>query len=129
MDLIINVPLDVNRSLFSGGPPSADSTRDCLQQMNWMMQDYFDMDTLGVKVTTTKLLSTDDETAMELLRKYTRKVDERYKGRLLNVPPFPNSYEMTLKRLYSVENKMARDSGNCSAYCEKINDYISKSNC
>ncbi|XP_058978770.1 uncharacterized protein LOC109614484 [Musca domestica] len=36
---------------------------------------------------------------------------------------------MALKRLYSVEDKMARDSDYGSAYCKKINDYISKNYC
>ncbi|XP_073835298.1 uncharacterized protein isoform X2 [Musca autumnalis] len=112
--------------------PSTDSTGNCLQQINWMMQNYFDVETLGVKVTTAQLLSADDERAMELLKKHTRKVGERYECRLLwkqNVPPFPDSFEMALKRLYSVENKMARDIEYGSAYCEKINDYISKGYC
>ncbi|XP_075164615.1 uncharacterized protein LOC142237138 isoform X2 [Haematobia irritans] len=155
---LVKLPLDVPRILSAAGPiatttrlgvmvygPTAgtnptttrralharryENKEDDLQSLNVMMKNYFDMESLGVKITTTKLIPADDERALKLLNEFTREVGGRYECRLLwkeNIPPFPESYEMALKRLYCVEKKMARDSEYSRVYCQKINDYLSK---
>ncbi|XP_073835512.1 uncharacterized protein isoform X5 [Musca autumnalis] len=71
---------------------------------------------------TQKILPTDDECAVKLLKSQSRKVDERYKCLLWkqNVPPFPDSYDIASKNLYIVANKMVRDGEHCSAHSERI---------
>ncbi|XP_073835508.1 uncharacterized protein isoform X2 [Musca autumnalis] len=100
---------------------STDSPEDNLRQMS-MMQNNCDVRILDAKVNTKKILPTDDECAVKLLKSQSRKVDERYKCLLWkqNVPPFPDSYDMASKNLYIVENKMVRDGEHCSAHCERI---------
>ncbi|XP_073824789.1 uncharacterized protein isoform X1 [Musca autumnalis] len=100
---------------------STDSPEDNLRQMS-MMQNNCDVKILDAKVNTKNILPTDDECAVKLLKSQSRKVDERYECLLWkqNVPPFPDSYDMALKNLYTVENKMVRDSEHCSAHCERI---------
>ncbi|XP_075151925.1 uncharacterized protein LOC142225965 isoform X3 [Haematobia irritans] len=100
-----------------------------LQQMHKLMSGYFDIETLGVKVTTETLRSKDDERAIMLLKKNTKKIHERYECSLLwkeYVPPIPDSYQMALNRLYSVEKKMSKDREFAMQYYDKINDYIKK---
>ncbi|XP_075151711.1 uncharacterized protein LOC142225776 isoform X2 [Haematobia irritans] len=100
-----------------------------LQQMHKLMSGYFDIETLGVKVTTETLRSKDDERAIMLLKKNTKKIHERYECSLLwkeYVPPIPDSYQMALNRLYSVEKKMSKDPEFAMQYYDKINDYIKK---
>ncbi|XP_059218365.1 uncharacterized protein LOC131994991 isoform X1 [Stomoxys calcitrans] len=83
-----------------------DHENQLLQEMHDMMRGYFDIETLGVK-----------------------KVHERYECSLLwkeYVPPIPDSYATALKRLYSIERKMAKDREYATQYCDKINDYIKK---
>ncbi|XP_075162885.1 uncharacterized protein LOC142235518 [Haematobia irritans] len=141
----LTVPLDVPRILSAAGPiatttrlgvmvygPTAgtnptttrralharryENKEDDLQSLNVMMKNYFDMESLGVKITTTKLIPADDERALKLLNEFTREVECRLLWKE-NIPPFPESYEMALKRLYCVEKKMARDS-----YTRKIEE-------
>ncbi|XP_073831109.1 uncharacterized protein [Musca autumnalis] len=99
---------------------STESPEDNLRQMS-MMQNNCDVKILDAKVNTKKKLPNDDECAVKLLRSQSRKIDGRYECLLWkqNVPQFPDSYDMVLKNLYIVENKMVRDREHCSAHCER----------
>ncbi|XP_073835242.1 uncharacterized protein isoform X4 [Musca autumnalis] len=100
---------------------SIDSPEDNLRQIS-MMQNNCDVKILDAKVNTKKILPTDDECAVKLLKSQSRKVDERYECLLWkqNVPPFPYSYDMASKNLNIAENKMVRDGEHCSAHCERV---------
>ncbi|XP_075164616.1 uncharacterized protein LOC142237140 [Haematobia irritans] len=104
---LVKLPLDVPRILSAAGPiatttrlgvmvygPTAgtnptttrralharryENKEDDLQSLNVMMKNYFDMESLGVKITTTKLIPADDERALKLLNEFTREVGGRY---------------------------------------------------
>ncbi|XP_059217038.1 uncharacterized protein LOC131994307 isoform X1 [Stomoxys calcitrans] len=103
-----------------------------LEDMNNMMRGYFDVETLGIKVYTKPLISKKNERAMQLLNKATKWVNGRYECPLLwkeNVPLIPESYDMALRRLYSIEQKMAKNREYGIEYKAKIDDYIKKGYC
>ncbi|XP_059223933.1 uncharacterized protein LOC131997270 [Stomoxys calcitrans] len=85
---------------------------DVLKELSDMMRGYFDVETLGTKIPVKPIKSKEDERAMGILETNTKQVNDRYECSLLwreDVRPIPDSYNMALNRLYSVERKMAKD--------------------
>ena len=84
---------------------------DFMESINNMMKNYFDLETLGVKADVKKVISSADERALSILEKTTVRKGERYESGMLwkdNLPDFPDSFQMALNRLYTVEKKMSR---------------------
>ncbi|XP_059224765.1 uncharacterized protein LOC131997912 [Stomoxys calcitrans] len=105
---------------------------DVLKELSDMMRGYFDVETLGTKIPVKPIKSKEDERAMGILETNTKQVNGRYECSLLwreDVRPIPDSYNMALNRLYSVERKMAKDSEYKMEYCDKIADYVKKGYC
>ena len=100
-----------------------------IENMNSMMKNYFDMETLGVKLDAKKIISKAEERAMNILKQTTVRIGERYESGMLwrdNFSIFPDSYKMAEQRLASVERKMARDEDYAKEYRAKISDYVQK---
>ncbi|XP_073835482.1 uncharacterized protein isoform X3 [Musca autumnalis] len=103
-----------------------------LEEMTSMMRNYFDTETLRVKINTKPLMSDEDKRALDILESETKRVDGRYECPLLwkkDVPPLPSSYNMALNRLYSVEQKMQKDEDYASKYKSKIEHYVKEGYC
>lgn len=66
---------------------------------------------------------------MDILNKTTKRRGERFESGLLwreNFLAFPDSYQMALSRLITVERKMDKNSLFAEEYCNKIDEYVKK---
>ena len=75
------------------------------------------------------LLSKDDQRALDIMKKTVKKIGNRYEiglpYRFENMK-FPESKQMALKRLSTIERKMDADQNYAEKYCAKIEDYVTK---
>lgn len=94
-----------------------------------LVRDYFETENFGVKVPTRLLESADDARARRMLTEATVRVGERFQTALLwrkDDVRLPHSYNMALRRLISVERKMARDLEYAALYRANIESYVTK---
>jgi hypothetical protein len=95
-----------------------------------LVKGSFEIDNYGASPVENKSIkNVEDERAMSILEKTTRKVGERYESGLLwksDDFKFPPSYENALKRLKHIERKMAKDPTFKEEYTKKIVDYKEK---
>ncbi|XP_070067136.1 uncharacterized protein [Drosophila virilis] len=93
-----------------------------------MVNDYFDIENFGVKLTP-PVAASDDAQAQRILEDSTVKLGERYQTGLLwnrdNVE-LPRSYDMAYKRLIKIERKMKRTDQFKQAYMKMMDDYVHK---
>ncbi|XP_070145039.1 uncharacterized protein [Drosophila kikkawai] len=120
------------------GPVSGQSTtpspRSCLlavsmeDAMEKMVEDYFEMESFGVKLAP-QVAASDDARAQRILEDTTVKVGRRYQTGLLwkdDHAVLPRSYEMAHRRLINVEKKFKRNGQLALEYDRIIKDYVSK---
>nr|XP_043069093.1 uncharacterized protein LOC122321985 [Drosophila bipectinata] len=120
------------------GPVSGQSTtpspRSCLlavsmdDTMEKMVEDYFEMESFGVKLAP-PVAASDDVGAKRILEDTTVKVGRRYQTGLLwkdDHAVLPRSYEMAHRRLINVEKKLKRNGQLALEYDRIIKDYVSK---
>ncbi|XP_070855166.1 uncharacterized protein [Drosophila suzukii] len=120
------------------GPVSGQSTtpspRPCLlavsmdDTMEKMVEDYFEMESFGVKLAP-QVAGSDDARAQRSLEDTTVKVGRRYQTGLLwkdDYAVLPRSYEMAHRRLINVEKKLKRNGQLALEYDRIIKDYVSK---
>ncbi|XP_070144891.1 uncharacterized protein [Drosophila kikkawai] len=120
------------------GPVSGQSTtpspRSCLlavsmeDAMEKMVEDYFEMESFGVKLAP-QVAASDDARAQRILEDTTVKVGRRYQTGLLwkdDHAVLPRSYEMAHRRLINVEKKLRRNGQLALEYDRIIKDYVSK---
>lgn len=94
-----------------------------------IMSDYFDAETFGVKPDLKPLLGAEDKRAMNILKNTTKRCGNRYESGLLwrhDDIKLPNSYEMALHRLESLERKFIKDPELAIQYQIKIKEYVEK---
>ena len=88
-----------------------------------MVKEHFLMDNLGVSPLGTKLESTENKRARQILESTTRRVTEGFETGLLwrrDDVSFPNSYAMAFSRLKSIERKIQKSPG----LAERVNDLV-----
>ncbi|XP_070855548.1 uncharacterized protein [Drosophila suzukii] len=120
------------------GPVSGQSTtpspRSCLlavsmdDTMEKMVEDYFEMESFGVKLAP-QVAGSDDARAQRILEDTTVKVGRRYQTGLLwkdDYAVLPRSYEMAHRRLINVEKKLKRNGQLALEYDRIIKDYVPK---
>ncbi|XP_044316206.1 uncharacterized protein LOC123037801 [Drosophila rhopaloa] len=120
------------------GPVSGQSTtpspRSCLlavsmdDTMEQMVEDYFEMESFGVKLAP-QVAGSDDARAQRILEDTTVKVGRRYQTGLLwkdDHAVLPRSYEMAHRRLINVEKKLKRNRQLALEYDRIIRDYVAK---
>ncbi|XP_070855366.1 uncharacterized protein [Drosophila suzukii] len=120
------------------GPVSGQSTtpspRSCLlavsmdDTMEKMVEDYFEMESFGVKLAP-QVAGSDDAQAQRILEDTTVKVGRPYQTGLLwkdDYAVLPRSYEMAHRRLINVEKKLKRNGQLALEYDRIIKDYVSK---
>nr|XP_036678396.1 uncharacterized protein LOC118879593 [Drosophila suzukii] len=120
------------------GPVSGQSTtpspRSCLlavsmdDTMEKMVEDYFEMESFGVKLAP-QVAGSDDARAQRILEDTTVKVGRRYQTGLLwkdDYAVLPRSYEMAHRLLINVEKKLKRNGQLALEYDRIIKDYVSK---
>ncbi|XP_070138625.1 uncharacterized protein [Drosophila bipectinata] len=120
------------------GPVSGQSTtlspRFCLlavsmdDSMEKMVEDYFEMESFGVKLAP-PVAASDDARAQRILEDTTVKVGRRYQTGLLwkdDHAVLPRIYEMAHRRLINVEKKLKRNGQLALEYDRIIKDYVSK---
>ncbi|XP_062538612.1 uncharacterized protein LOC134206886 [Armigeres subalbatus] len=93
------------------------------------VKSYFSLDSLGVQLNGTPLMSKDDERAIKLLRENTVLHNKRYETCLLwryDDVRLPSSKTMALKRQNFLSKRMAREPVLAKALQEKILDYQAK---
>ncbi|XP_062535271.1 uncharacterized protein LOC134204461 [Armigeres subalbatus] len=93
------------------------------------VKSYFSLDSLGVQLNGTPLMSKDDERAMKLLQENTVLHNKRYETCLLwryDDVRLPSSKSMALKRQNCLSKRMAREPVLAKALQEKILDYQAK---
>ncbi|XP_075167990.1 uncharacterized protein LOC142241581 [Haematobia irritans] len=96
--------------------------------LHQLVVDFFNVESIGVRSTPT-IVSNDDARATKILENTTKRVGNHFQTGLLwkgDDVIMPNSYDMSLKRLQSMERKMIRDYNFSVAYKEIIASYIKK---
>jgi len=94
-----------------------------------LVKDFFMTDNFAVSPPKKVIQSKENERAMTILEKTTRRVDGAWETGLLwkeDHPVLPNNYQTALKRLTSVERKMDTDPKFAEKYREKISEYLTK---
>ncbi|XP_041673750.1 uncharacterized protein LOC121529822 [Drosophila eugracilis] len=120
------------------GPVSGQSTtpspRSCLldvsmdNTMEKMVEDFFDMESFGVKLAPS-VAASDDARAQRILEDTTVKVGRRYQSGLRwkdDHAVLPRSYEMAHRRLINVEKKLKRNGQLPLEFDRIIKDYPGK---
>ncbi|XP_044779809.1 uncharacterized protein LOC123327454 [Drosophila simulans] len=116
------------------GSASPPVSRSCLLAVSHdnllekMVSDYFETENFGVKPAP-PVAAGDDVRALSILEDTTKRVGRRFQTGLLwkdDGVRLPDSYNMALKRLVSIERKMKRDEVFARAYKGIMDDYIKK---
>ncbi|XP_037943341.1 uncharacterized protein LOC119676179 [Teleopsis dalmanni] len=98
-------------------------------KLHQLVKEYFELDSLGIKNTSTLFESTEDSRARKILEDTVKNIGERYEVGLLwkedniHLPP---SYEMAKRRLLNVEQKMRSDERYADNYRKEMCKYINK---
>lgn len=118
-----------NQKLVSCHVFKSEKETESFQEIENLMKSYFGLETFGVRTPVKTLISKEDQRALEILNSTTKRCGKRFESGLLwreNFMSFPDSYEMALKRLLTVEKKMTRDLCFAKEYCAKIDEYVEK---
>lgn len=94
-----------------------------------IIREFHTTESFGVKRPEQILESNDDARARRILQSTTVSVGNRYQTGLLwrtDDVNLPNSYDMALSRLATVERKMSRDVEYARLYAQQIESYITK---
>ena len=98
----------------------------CLEEK---VRRYFQADGLGVVSDTQKVMSVDDRKALKMMEESTTIVDNHYQiGMLWNStnPQLPNNYDVALKRLQNLKNRLKKDNVLHQKYRQKTEEYVKK---
>ncbi|XP_055711452.1 uncharacterized protein LOC129806705 [Phlebotomus papatasi] len=95
-----------------------------------MVKNSFSLEGFGTEGQE-KVLSREDKRALEIMKRTTRRTsDGRFETGLLwkqgHQPIVPESRDVAVKRLYTMERKLDRDPALAEAYCAKISDHLEK---
>ncbi|XP_036320424.1 uncharacterized protein LOC118734934, partial [Rhagoletis pomonella] len=97
--------------------------------LHQLVEEFFSIENFGVRHTSEPLESNEVSRSRKVLEETTRYLGDRYEVGLLwhedNIQ-LPPSYDMALRRLISVENKMAKDDTYAATYKAEIAKYIDK---
>ena len=92
------------------------------------VQQFWSTASFGTNTNAKKVMSEDDARAIKILESSIVDVGQRYQvGLLLKTPniQLPNNRPQALKRLFSVEQRLQRNSGHAEKYKEIIDSYLS----
>ncbi|XP_055903018.1 uncharacterized protein LOC129939152 [Eupeodes corollae] len=105
------------------------SHESVLDNIHEMVRNYFTIENMGIYKPTNKLLSNNDQRAINIMKQTTKQNGFRYEVGLLwksDNFEFPESFTMALKRLEFVEKKILKDPELQAAYRGKIDEYLEK---
>ena len=92
------------------------------------VQQFWSTESFGTNTNAKKVMSEDDARAIKILESSVVDVGQRYQvGLLLKTPniQLPNNRPQALKRLFSVEQRLQRNSGHAKKYKKIIDSYLS----
>ena len=99
------------------------------QDLHDEVTKWWKTEAFGTKYTEAPRRSKQDEAALEILSRTTKRAGERYETGLLWKSPDVKLHvnvSSAMSRLHSTERKLDRDSKLAEAYCVTVNDYISR---
>lgn len=99
------------------------------QELDELVRSYIATEDFGAKTTNKPIESDKIVRARELLAATTRRVGERFETGLLwrtDEEKLPDSHDMALRRLCSIEAKMRRNADYAAQYREQIAGYLQK---
>ncbi|XP_062710719.1 uncharacterized protein LOC115269391 [Aedes albopictus] len=99
------------------------------ESLHTAMKNYFALDSMGISKPEKKLLSVDDQRAMEILEAVTYRKDGHYESGLLwkyDAVRLPDSKAMALRRWECLERRMEKDEELAGALRKKMFDYVQK---
>ncbi|XP_058449314.1 uncharacterized protein LOC131429280 [Malaya genurostris] len=103
---------------------------DADRQLDNQLRDYFTLEDAGILGSTGEILKSDDEIrAIEIMKQTTRRTDRGFETGLLwreDCPSFPDSHPMAVKRLQSLERKLAKDPPLRERVRELLKEYLLK---
>lgn len=97
--------------------------------LHQLVKQYFSLENVGVRSTSKKLESKEDERARTIMRNTTKLVGDHYETGLLwryDDVALPNSYPMALRRLECLERKLVKDPELAAIINTKIDEYLTK---
>lgn len=99
-------------------------------KLNTLLKNFYSVDSLGIKFTTTPSVSKEEQRAIEMLEENTRlNEDNHFETCLLwryDTISLPDSFNMAKKRLMCLERKFAKEPTLRQMFEEKIEDYKAK---
>lgn len=110
-------------------PEPSLNVHQCDCDIHNMVKGHFSLENLGVSSRITELPSLEEERAVELLKKISRKVGERFETSLLWVDDnvtLPNNYDMVVKRHMSLERRLSKDPELAVILRKTIQEYLDK---
>lgn len=103
--------------------------REGMKGLSLLVEEYFSTENIGVQVVKRHLESLEDQRANKVLEQTLRHLGDKFECGLLwrsEDIHLPESYSMALRRLQSIERKMARDETFKLAYTKKITELFTK---
>lgn len=97
--------------------------------LNIGMKEFFSVESFGVKTPDKVLQSLEDQRAIQIQEKTTKKLNNRYETGLLwryDDVRFPDSFNMALRRMSCLESRMRKNPILAANLKNQIKDYISK---
>ncbi|XP_062708969.1 uncharacterized protein LOC134288366 [Aedes albopictus] len=97
--------------------------------MSEQLRDFFTMENDGISNNIEHIDSEEDKRAKRILKETTRRVGDRFETGLLwrmDNPAFPDSYQMAMRRVISLERKFAKEPSLEERVREQIYDYERK---
>lgn len=102
---------------------------ESFDEIEKLMKGYFGLETFGIRTSVKPLITKKYQRALDILDKTTKRRGERFESGLLwreNFVAFPESYQMAISRLITVERNVAKNSLFAEEYCNKIDEYVKK---
>lgn len=102
---------------------------DCDENLNFMMRNFFSIDSLGVKIPKYDVASKEEQRARAIMEETTKRVENRFETGLLwkyDDLKLPNSRPMAIQRLKALEYRLRRDSQLRENVQKQIGEYLKK---
>lgn len=110
----------------------SDNESESFAQLHELVQQHFTTEDFGIKTQASIIESDENIRARQILHQTTRRTGLHFETGLLwknSDVKLPDSYDMALKRLASVESKMRRQPEYATQYKSQISSYIEKGVC
>lgn len=103
------------------------NVHQCDCDLHYLVKQHFTLENMGITSTKNNLPSLDEERALDILCKYSRRINGRFETALLWAADniiLPNNYDMAVRRHLSLERKLIKNPGLFDNMKTQIQEYL-----